>query len=255
MEAFTESYQELLGRVLNREHGMDLDELNLPTHNLNELEALFSEEEVWQVVKELSLDRAPGPDGFFGYKVWPVIKGDIIAALLKLAIGDERRFEKLNRALITLIPKKQDAFVIGNFWLISLVHSFSKLFSKIIPNRLRPRLGELGLAGISPYKGSQLIYADDVVLFISAEENEMIAVREILGLFGDASDLKVNCMKTTVTLICGVEEDNEKVRVNMQCDIAEFLIKYLGMQLALRPLTKAEWKSVLDYVVHCLSSW
>jgi hypothetical protein len=66
MEAFTESCQELLGKVLNREHGMDLDELNLPTHNLNELEALFSEEEACQVVKELSLDRAPGPDGFIG---------------------------------------------------------------------------------------------------------------------------------------------------------------------------------------------
>jgi hypothetical protein len=74
-----------------------------------------------------------------------------MAALLKLAIGDGRRFEKLNRALITLIPNKQDASVIGNFRPISLVHSFSKLFSKIIPNRLRSRLGEL----VSP---NQLVF-------------------------------------------------------------------------------------------------
>jgi hypothetical protein len=111
-----------------------------------------------------------------------------------------------------------------------------------------------GLAGILPLQRLS-VYADDAVLFIRAGENEMIAVREILGLFGDASGLKVNYMKTTANLIRRVEEDNEKVRVNMQCDIAEFPIKYLGLELALRPLTKAEWQSVLDYVVHCLPSW
>jgi hypothetical protein len=52
--------------IKHTHNSMDLDELNLPTHNLNELEALFSEEEVWQVVKELPLNRAPGPDGFIG---------------------------------------------------------------------------------------------------------------------------------------------------------------------------------------------
>jgi hypothetical protein len=143
---FTEAFQELLGTIQNREHGLNLDALNLTAHDLNDLEALFSEREVWDVIKELPPDRAPGPDGFIGafyQRAWPVIKGDIMAALMKLAVGDGRGFDKLNRALITLIPKKQEALTPGDYRPISLVHSFSKLFSKIIANRLRPRLGEL----------------------------------------------------------------------------------------------------------------
>jgi hypothetical protein len=107
---------------------------------------LFSEEEVWGVVKDMPPDRAPGPDGFtcaFYQAAWPVIKQDIMSGLFKLAVGDGRGFGKLNRALITLIPKKPDADSVGDFRPISLVHSFSKLFSKILANRLRPRLPEL----------------------------------------------------------------------------------------------------------------
>jgi hypothetical protein len=66
-----------------------------------------------------------------------------MAGLLKLAVGDGRGFARLNRALVTLIPKRQDALEVGDYCPIILVHSFSKLFSKILANRLRPRLGEL----------------------------------------------------------------------------------------------------------------
>jgi hypothetical protein len=30
------------------------------------LEAIFTEDEVWTVIKDLPKDRAPGPDGFIG---------------------------------------------------------------------------------------------------------------------------------------------------------------------------------------------
>jgi hypothetical protein len=137
---------ELLGAIQNREHGIELEALDIPTKDLHELECLFSEEEVWSTIKELPADRAPGPDGFtgaFNQRAWPVIKRDIMAGILKLGVGDGRGFGRLNRALITLIPKRQDAMEIKDYRPISLVHSFSKLFSKLLANRLRGRLGEL----------------------------------------------------------------------------------------------------------------
>jgi hypothetical protein len=66
-----------------------------------------------------------------------------MAAALKLYVGDGRGFGKLNQALITLIPKKPDAKLVGDYRPISLVHSFSKLFSKLLANWLKLRLGEV----------------------------------------------------------------------------------------------------------------
>jgi hypothetical protein len=111
-------------------------------------------------VKDLPPDRAPGPDGFVGafyQRAWQIIKPDIMAALLKLYVGDGRGFNKLNKALITLIPKKPDASQICDYRPISLVHSFSKLFSKLLANRLRPKLAELVSANQSAFvKGRSL---------------------------------------------------------------------------------------------------
>jgi hypothetical protein len=67
----------------------------------------------------------------------------VLAGLHKLGVRDGRGFARLNRAIITLIPKKQEAVEIGDYRPISLVHSFSKLFSKILANRLRGRLSKL----------------------------------------------------------------------------------------------------------------
>jgi hypothetical protein len=145
-DVFTEAYMDLLRAIHNREHGIELEALDIPTKDLHELERLFSEEEVWNTIRELPSDRAPGPDGFTGafyQRAWPVIKHDIMAGRLKLGVGYGRGFGRLNRALITLIPERRDAMEIKDFRPISLVHSFSKLFFKLLANRLRGRLGEL----------------------------------------------------------------------------------------------------------------
>ena len=73
---------------------------NLPsfhpsTFDLRELELPFSELEVWETIKKMPLDKAPGPDGFMGrfYKdCWSVIKEDVMAALHVLHRGMEVGF-------------------------------------------------------------------------------------------------------------------------------------------------------------------
>jgi hypothetical protein len=95
------------------------------------------------VIRELLPDRAPGSDGFVGafyQRSWPCIKQEILAALFKLFVGDRCTFDRLNRVLITLIPKKADAMEVGDFRPISLVHSFAKLFTKLMANLLRPKM-------------------------------------------------------------------------------------------------------------------
>jgi hypothetical protein len=51
-------------------------------------------------------------------------------------------FGKLNTAFISLIPKKEEADYVKYFRPISLVHSFGKLITKILANRLACTLDE-----------------------------------------------------------------------------------------------------------------
>jgi hypothetical protein len=110
------------------------------------------------------------------------------------------------------------------------------------------------LASISPMQRIS-VYADDVVLFLKPVHGELWAVKHILSLFGEASGLHVNFRKTTATLIRGTHEEEEETARILGCDIATFPIRYLGLQLALRPLTMAEWQPLLDKVTKCVPAW
>jgi hypothetical protein len=48
----------------------------------------------------------------------------------------------LNQANVVLIPKKPNAERIGDFMPISLIHSFGKIVSKLLANRLALELGK-----------------------------------------------------------------------------------------------------------------
>lgn len=45
------------------------------------------------------------------------------------------------------------------------------------------------------------IYADDVVLFSSTKQEELAFIKAMLHKFGDASGLRVNLLKSSITLI------------------------------------------------------
>jgi hypothetical protein len=114
--------------------------------NLADLDLPFSEEEVWETIKKLPSDKVPGPDGFTGlfYKAcWPVIKGDIMAAMSAVWSRKFLNFSNLNSAYITLIAKMEGAEQVKDFRPISLVHSFAKLVTKVLANRLAAKLNDM----------------------------------------------------------------------------------------------------------------
>lgn len=86
----------------------------------------------------MPLDKAPGPDGFTGlfYRfAWPVIKHDIMRAFHALWSLDGRSIYLVNQASVVLLRKKEDATAVGNYRPISLIHSFSNLFIKVLATR------------------------------------------------------------------------------------------------------------------------
>jgi hypothetical protein len=144
--AVDDFYIKLLGTTANRAHSIDLQALGIPSHDLADLDAPFSEKEVWETIKQLPSDKAPEPIGFTGgfYKAcWPIIKQDMMRAVSAIWSRRFKNFDKLNSAYITLIPKVVGADQVKDFRPISLVHSFAKLITKLLSNRLAGKLNEM----------------------------------------------------------------------------------------------------------------
>jgi hypothetical protein len=133
-------YDTLFTEPLNWRPRLD----NLEFDRLSDTEALsledpFEENEVWEVIKGMDRDKAPGPDGFsmaFFQDCWDVIKGDFMAVFADFY--DRGEFVKsINSTFITLIPKVHGAKDIKDFRPISLVGGMYKIIAKVLANRLR----------------------------------------------------------------------------------------------------------------------
>lgn len=71
----------LLGTPNTRTRALNWSALDIVHHDLEDLDAPFTEQEIHAVVKEMPLEKAPGPDGFIGTfykKSWTVIKEDLV---------------------------------------------------------------------------------------------------------------------------------------------------------------------------------
>ncbi|KAM0924223.1 hypothetical protein ACQ4PT_005019 [Festuca glaucescens] len=139
-------FEQLLGSAPERGFSLDLDFLGVRTHDLSDLEAPFSEEEVWSVIKSQEPDKAPGPNGFTGrfYTVcWHIIKHDFMEAFEALWRGDARGLQLANQALISLLPKHADAVEVRDFRPISLIHSVAKFVAKVLSCRLAPKMPQI----------------------------------------------------------------------------------------------------------------
>lgn len=108
--------------------------------NLNSLlEEPFTREEIDAVVRNLSNDKALGPDGFnneFIKKCWHFIKEDFYA-LCTAFQNNSACLQNINDSYITLIPKVDGAQRVGEFRPISLLNGSIKLITKLLSNRLQ----------------------------------------------------------------------------------------------------------------------
>jgi hypothetical protein len=139
-------YNNLLGTAGQRDLTLNLDAFHRTSVDLSDLDQFLSEEEIWSTIKSLPPDKAPGPDGFTGrfYRAaWQIIKVDFMAVVGRLMQGDINKLHLLNSAYITLLPKTTTAIEIKDYQPISLIHSFAKIITKAMANKLASKLLEL----------------------------------------------------------------------------------------------------------------
>lgn len=105
----------------------------------------FSPEEIKQAVFASDPSGAPGPDGFtflFYHKFWDLVQSDVVL-LCKGFHQQTLDLHKINKSIICLIPKEQDAQTINKFRPISLVNCSFKIISKVLTNRLESLMSRL----------------------------------------------------------------------------------------------------------------
>jgi hypothetical protein len=141
-----EHFLNILGVAEPRQSGINWAELQLPQLAGHHLDAPFSKAKIKNAIAELTTEKAPGPDGFTGVffrSCWDIIRTEIMAAFHCFYNQTTCPLPKLNGALLTLLPKSDIAEPPGDFSLISLIHCFAKLTSKVLALRLAPHINDL----------------------------------------------------------------------------------------------------------------
>jgi hypothetical protein len=139
----------LLGRTQTRLVALNWSHLGYEQQDLSNLEDLFEEDEIKKVIMQLPNEKAPGPHGFIGLfykKYWPIIRMDLLELLEAPRAFHSLRTQRLdliNEANVVLLPKAPDATTITKFRPISLINSLAKIITKVLDDRLAPRLNDL----------------------------------------------------------------------------------------------------------------
>lgn len=110
------------------------------------------EGEVWDVVRQIDSQKAPGPDGLtalFYKQYWPIVKQDV-TAMIQNVFRTGFLLNELNHTNIAFIPKVENPNLVSHYRPISLCNVSYKILAKILSNRLKAVLDRL----ISPLQAA-----------------------------------------------------------------------------------------------------
>jgi hypothetical protein len=108
LELVFNHFSNIMGKPSGRTRAVNWNDLGYVHHNLDDLDASFTAQEIESVVKNMPQEKAPGPDGFIGYfykRCWSIIKDDLIQAIMSFFNLQTSKLSLINSANIVLLPK------------------------------------------------------------------------------------------------------------------------------------------------------
>ena len=131
---------------------------------------------------------------------------------------------------------------------VLVMDCLGRLLEKAQADQLLPPIGNQ----ILRFRAS--LYADDVVIFLRPDCQEMQATFSILKLFGEATGLHTNVSKSSILPIaCG--DVNLSFAALAGCKMEQFPCQYLGLPLSDRRLKREAFQHLLDKFMKKLSCW
>jgi hypothetical protein len=134
------------GTYIPRQCSLNFTKLGWEPKNLDHLELPFTEEEIKSVIKAAPKEKALGPESFirmFFSSCWSILKEDTVRAVQHFYMMNQQGLHFLNEAFVVLIPKKDNPMKVSDYRSISFIHSFVKIVSKLMANRLALELNQL----------------------------------------------------------------------------------------------------------------
>ena len=128
-----------LDRVLEGVNQIVNDDMNV------ELTKPYTQEEVDAAIKQMSLLKAPSPDGMpplFYQSFWSKIGPNVSEGVLS-SLNSSTLLKSINYTFITLIPKVNSPENIFEYTPISLCNALYKILSKVTANKLKPILNSI----------------------------------------------------------------------------------------------------------------
>jgi hypothetical protein len=139
------NYKDRMGSSEGISMQYDLSSLLATVKDFDDLTDPFNKEEMDDVIKHMSTDRAPGPDGFNGLfvkkKCWPIIQEEFYRLAESIHEGN-LNLQSINGSYITLVPKKAVPEDVNDFMPISLTNVCLKFLTKLVANILQGRILE-----------------------------------------------------------------------------------------------------------------
>lgn len=89
-------------------------------------------------------------------------------------------------------------------------------------------------------------FADDAIIFFRPCSRDMEVISAILRLFGEATGLRINMQKTTVTCIRSDDSISASVAQHFSCQLKHFPLQYLGLPLSIFRLRRQDILPLID---------
>jgi hypothetical protein len=99
------------------------------------------------------------------------------------------------------------------------------------------------------------LYANDATIFVSPTTQDITRLKSILDVFGQASGLLTNLLKSDVFLITYKNAQLELIMEGFPATVKSFPCYYFSLPLHLKKLRKVDYMPLLDKIGEQLPSW
>ncbi|XP_056688114.1 uncharacterized protein [Spinacia oleracea] len=198
-----------------------------------------------------------------GNRLSPDVVESLIQPVTNLEIDAALKGIDNNKALVTLVPKVQNATHVKEFRLIACCAVIYKLISKILTNRMQPVISDVVISAQTGFIPGRAI-SDNILLvteLIKCYSKSYVSPRFSLSSYSSKERIKASFWvgsqsnESEVYLASVTDTVSSNLLSKLGIRMGSFPFKYLGVPLTTRKLSFTDCKPLIEKIVARVKSW